>query len=183
MEIERFWDFSVRTYRTDGVPAACLSLQNDYGADVNMLLYCAWIGAAVGPFEHELFSRANDYSLRWAKNIVIPLREARTWMKHTGCGAQPTPTAECMQLREDVKSVEFAAEKMQQEVLGSMVQVDQARSDNPERIVADVAANLLRYLESIQVQPEVDVRNKLTVIVRAAFPAIDGQTVSLAFQD
>jgi len=51
MEVERFWDFSVRTYRTEGVPAAGLSLQNDYGADVNMLLYCAWIGATVGPFD------------------------------------------------------------------------------------------------------------------------------------
>jgi len=182
MEVERFWDFSVRTYRTEGVPAAGLSLQNDYGADVNMLLYCAWIGATVGPFDSELFSRANEYSLRWAKNVVIPLREARTWMKHTGCSAESTPTAECMQLREDVKSAEFAAEKMQQEVLDSMVQVDQARSDNPERIVADVAANLMNYLESIHIQPESDVRNKLAVIVQAAFPAIDGQTVSQAFQ-
>jgi len=103
-------------------------------------------------------------------------------MKHTGCSAESTPTAECMQLREDVKSAEFAAEKMQQEVLDSMVQVDQARSDNPERIVADVAANLMNYLESIHIQPESDVRNKLAVIVQAAFPAIDGQTVSQAFQ-
>ena len=37
-DFEGFWDFSVRTYRTPGVPDACLSLQNDYAADVNMLL-------------------------------------------------------------------------------------------------------------------------------------------------
>ncbi|SVE59980.1 uncharacterized protein METZ01_LOCUS512834, partial [marine metagenome] len=31
-----FWDFSNHVYQTDGVQAACLELQNEYGLDVNM---------------------------------------------------------------------------------------------------------------------------------------------------
>jgi uncharacterized protein (TIGR02444 family) len=180
--VESFWDFSVRTYRTSGVSEACLSLQNDQGADVNMLLYCCWVGAAVGSFDDELFSRASKYSARWAANVVIPLREARSWMKHTGCTAEPTPTEDCMQLREQVKSVEFAAEKMQEEVLESMVSVDRTRDERPKQIVEDVAANLMLYLEGLDIQPAIEVRNKLSVIVCAAFPDFDKKTIAKAIE-
>ncbi len=180
--MESFWDFSVRTYRTSGVSEACLSLQNDQGADVNMLLYCCWVGAAVGPFDDELFSRASEYSARWVENVVIPLREARTWMKHTGCTAEPTPTEDCMQLREQVKSVEFAAEKMQQQVLESMVSVDRTRDERPKQIVEDVAANLMLYLEGRDIHPAIEVRKKLSVIVCAAFPDFDKKTIAKAIE-
>ncbi len=179
---EAFWDFSVRTYRTLGVRDACLSLQNDYGADVNMVLYCCWIGAAIGAFDDELFNRASEFSARWAENVVIPIREARTWMKHTGCNSDPVPTASCMELREEIKTVEFAAEKMQQEALEAMVSVDWTRDESPKQIVENVAANLMLYLERLDIQLAYDVRKKLSVIVRAAFPDFDKKTISKAFE-
>ena len=168
--MEGFWDFSVRTYRTPGVPEACLSLQNDHGADVNMLLYCCWAGAAVGPLEGELFNRASEFSAHWAENVVIPLRDARTWMKRTGCDSDPVPTASCMALREEIKNVEFAAEKMQQQVLESMAFSDWRGSDTPERILRDVVANLLLYAEYAGLDNKDDVRRKFPVIIDAAFP-------------
>ncbi len=180
--MESFWDFSVRTYRTSGVSEACLSLQNDQGADVNMLLYCCWVGAAVGAFDDDLFSRASEYSARWAENVVIPLREARTWMKHTGCAAEPTPTEDCMQLREEVKSVEFAAEKMQQKVLESLLSIENSRTAAPDQLIGDVAANLKRYLDSMEIQRSADVRRSIAQIVRAAFPGADELTISKALE-
>ena len=157
-------------------------MQNDHGADVNMLLYCCWVGAAVGTFDDALFNRASEYSARWAENVVTPLREARTWMKHTGCNSDPVPTASCMALREEIKSVEFAAEKMQQEALDSMVLVERTRDERPEQIVEDVAANLMRYFECLDIQLANDVRKKLSVIVRAAFPDFDKKTISKVFE-
>ena len=180
--MESFWDFSVRTYRTSGVSEACLALQNDQGADVNMLLFCCWVGAAVGPFDDELFSRASEYSARWAENVVIPLREARSWMKHTGCTAEPTPTEDCMQLREQVKSVEFAAEKMQQQVLESLLSVEKSHAAATDPLIDDVAANLKRYLESMDIQRSADVCRKVAEIVRAAFPGADALAISKALE-
>ena len=170
LEIEGFWDFSVRTYRMDGVPDACLSLQNDYGADVNMLLYCCWIGAYIGQFDGELFARASAFSTQWADHVVVPLRSARTWMKHTGCDTDPVPTDACMQLREEIKSVEFAAEKMQQQVLESLVSIDQSRNDAPDHILKDIVANLILYSEHTGFEVCEDVRRKFSDIIRAAFP-------------
>ncbi len=171
--MESFWDFSIRTYRTPGVPDACLSLQNDNGADVNMVLYCCWIGAVIGAFDDRLFNRASDYSAHWAKNVVIPLREARTWMKLTGCDADLVPTDSCMELRENVKTVEFAAEKMQQEVLESMASVENPGSDTPDHMMKDVVANLHLYAEYIGLNIQNDVKQKFLLIIEAAYPTWD----------
>lgn len=172
MAVERFWDFSVRTYRTKGVPEACLSLQDEHGADVNMLLFCAWIALAAGRFDDGLFRRAGEFSAAWAEHVVKPLRGARTWMKQTGCGSDPVPAAPCMELREDIKSVEFAAEKMQQEVLESLLVTGPNPESAPGRIIESAIANLQRYLVQQAIPVNNDVCDKLCVILRAAFPAM-----------
>ena len=40
----RFWDFSLEIYAKPGVAQACLALQDECGADVNLLLFCCWAG-------------------------------------------------------------------------------------------------------------------------------------------
>lgn len=181
--IERFWDFSVRTYRTDGVPDACLSLQNDYGADVNMLLYCCWIGGVLGKFDADLFAEASEFSSHWADKVVIPLRSARTWMKHSGCGKKIVPTDDCMRLREEIKTVEFTTEKLQQQVLESLVSVDQPRRDAPEHIPSDVIANLVLYAGYAGFEVSDDVRRKFGIVVAAAFTDCDAQVIEHALAD
>jgi uncharacterized protein (TIGR02444 family) len=170
-KIESFWDFSVRTYRTTGVPDACLSPQNDYGADVNMLLYCCWIGPHAGQFDAQLFAQATRFSTQWADNVVKPLRCARTWMKHTGCLTDPVATEACMDLRDKIKSVEFAAEKLQQETLESLVSINPAHNSDANQVLTDVMANLNRYAEFADINDCADVRRKLGIIIDAAFPS------------
>jgi uncharacterized protein (TIGR02444 family) len=167
---EGFWDFSVRTYRTEGVPEACLSLQNDYGADVNMLLYCGWVGGFYGRFDDALFSKASSFADKWADEVVRPLRSARTWMKQSGCFEEPMSTEECMGFREEIKSVEFAAEKMQQQVLETIISGRQFRADATAAALDDVLANLQRYADHTGIVIGDDVREKFSVIIRAAFP-------------
>lgn len=180
--LESFWDFSVRTYRTAGVPEACLSLQNDNGADVNMLLFCCWIGAYLGQFDEALFAQASEFSTKWARGVVVPLRSARTWMKHTGCIADSMPTEACMELREEIKTVEFSAEKMQQQVLESLVSLDAPRSDAAVQVLEDVVANLLRYSKYTGFDISDDVRHKFGVIIPAAFPAWDEEIIMRALE-
>jgi len=180
--VERFWDFSVRTYRSDGVPEACLSAQNDYGADVNMLLYCCWVGVHAGRFDPALFDRATRFSECWSDGVVGPLRSARTWMKHAGCNAENMPTAACMSLREDIKHVEFAAEKMQEEVLESFAEVSRTGKAPDARVLAAVVANLMQYSVHAGLAVDADLRQKYAAIVCAAVPALERQTVARALR-
>ena len=122
--VERFWDFSVRTYGVSGVSQACLALQDERGVDVNMLLYCIWIGATRGVFNEQLYRAAMDYSHDWAAHVVRPLRAARTWMKSEGCRREGAPAESCMSVRKRIKAVELEAEKLQQDALESFAMVD-----------------------------------------------------------
>ncbi len=103
-------------------------------------------------------------------------------MKHTGCDTETVPTDACMQLREEIKSVEFAAEKMQQQVLESLVSIDQSRIDTPEQILKDVVANLMLYSEHMGIEVCEDVRRKFSDIVWAAFPDWRNQMILRALE-
>jgi uncharacterized protein (TIGR02444 family) len=41
-----FWRFSLSVYAAPGVADECLALQDTRGVDVNLLLFCAWLGGA-----------------------------------------------------------------------------------------------------------------------------------------
>jgi uncharacterized protein (TIGR02444 family) len=40
-----FWRFSLSFYRTQDVPAACISLQDRHGLDVNIMLFALWLAS------------------------------------------------------------------------------------------------------------------------------------------
>lgn len=179
--VESFWDFSVRTYRTSGVPDACLSLQDEFDIDVNMFLYCCWLAVRRGEFDTELWSDTIEFSSAWAGKLVKPLRLARTWMKHEGCANGAGPTDACMQLREKVKSVEFDAERVQQEVLESLTNAPEHEMSGRGSLLITVAKNVTRYCDHLGLKIDSEVAEKITVIVAAAFPDLDRQQVLSAF--
>lgn len=178
MTIEPFWDFSVRTYRVDNVAQACLSLQDDCGVDVNMLLFCCWFGRRAGRFDDTLFGAACGFSENWRENVVVKLREARRWMKHTGCQTLPMTADPCGKLREQIKQVELAAEKLQEEALESLLANRPPGNSLGKDIVADTASNLSRYFDHIGQALSDEVRRKLTIIICAAFPGASRETVA-----
>ena len=162
-----FWDFSVRTYYGEGVQEAFLALQNQWGADTNMLLFCIWLGRTHGQFSDRLFAAACDFSTNWAQHVVVPLRDVRTWMKGTGCHDGKVPVQDCMDLREKVKGVELGAEKLQEEVLESLCadhpQVQQSAAEQ----LAAASSNVRRYLASLGIEAEGRVAEQVGLIMAA----------------
>ena len=111
-----FWRFSLRIYGTPGVPAACLTLQDGSGVDVNVLLFglfAASQGRKLGPADVSAIATAIE---PWKLHAVVPLRGVRRFLKETPAGfeAQDIPA-----LRQRVKMMELEAERLQQEVLYS----------------------------------------------------------------
>ncbi|MCG8414358.1 MAG: TIGR02444 family protein, partial [Pseudomonadales bacterium] len=109
-----FWNFSLQLYEQPGVPDACLQLQNDYGLDVNLVLFCLWYGKERGVAPQSLIQQAIAYSLEWKRGIVQPLRDLRTSMKGNKQLSSEFKNGEFEELRSQVKSLELQAEKMQQ---------------------------------------------------------------------
>ena len=72
-----FWDFSIALYRSQGIKAACLALQDESGLDVNMLLYCCWAGQGGHRFSHEEMRRLHALSSSWQGNVMRAMRQLR----------------------------------------------------------------------------------------------------------
>ena len=73
-----FWRFSLAVYAMPGVAAECLALQETHGVDVNMLLFCAWLGSA----QRIVLTQANlatvESAVRsWRDEVILPVRSVR----------------------------------------------------------------------------------------------------------
>ena len=115
---EGFWDFSSRVYRKPDVSQCCLSLQELYGLDVNLLLFACWHASSRGLCEPALVKNALAFSSNWANHVVKPLRGARRWMKTQ---TENTLVEDFHSLREQIKSLELQCEKFQENTLESLV--------------------------------------------------------------
>ena len=166
MQHEGFWDFSLRTYRSERVPEACLALQDEKGADVNLVLWCCWAGGHAAPLDDEVFRQALEFSVEWSHGVVKPLRSVRRWMKATGCSSGLVDREACRALRTGIKGVELRAEQLQQRALAALPLAGGSEDGRP----GSIASNLIRYFEAIGAGIDADVRAHLCTIVSAAFP-------------
>lgn len=98
-----FWDFSVAFYARPGVMPTCLALQDAHGVDVNLALFCCWLGEAL---DAGALAEAETLVCDWRREVVQPLRAVRRWLK----GRDDA-------LRADVAAQELAAEQRQQAML------------------------------------------------------------------
>lgn len=175
---EGLWAFSLRTYGGSGVPAACLSLQDEHEVDVNVLLYVCWVGRVEGRLDEAALRRALDGSAEWAGSVVRPLRGARRWMKEAGCAAPAMDTQSCLALRERIKRVELEAEKLQQHMLESL-----ARTATGPAGPAPAADNIRDYFRTIGVPWDPATTGRVAVILRSAFPGAAPADLGLVAPD
>ena len=136
MPDEDFWRFSIRVYRLDRVADSCLALQDRFGVDVNMMLFCCWAGMTIGRLPESTLRAAVAFSTGWSANVVRPLRGVRRWMK-SEMGESP--------LRDAIKRDELQAERIQQETLETRV------ADLPRNAPGPTAvrANLDAWLDAV----------------------------------
>ena len=168
---ENRWEFAVRTYRMPGASSACLTLQNLYGADINMLLYCCWISSRLGAFPPKLFEQATEFSSEWTSKAVIPLRSVRTWMKDSDCATESIPTEVRKRVRHTIKTAELESEKLQLRVLESMVTSKKIPDHRQDQLVGDAITNLKLYIDHRGIKFNKEVKDLCQVVIAAAFPS------------
>ncbi len=179
-ESSGFWDFSVRVYGQPGVADACLALQNQHGLDVNLLLYCCWIGASRGAIRDSDLKSAFEFSATWSANVVRPLREVRSWMKTAGHPSDWIPRADSMEVRADVKATELAAERLQQIGLESLSEPAPEQPLPADQQLEATVSNLTGYLALMNLDRGQASSDDLATVVTAAIPASGYNTVVLA---
>jgi uncharacterized protein (TIGR02444 family) len=102
-----FWNFSLAVYARDGVPAECLYLQDTHRIDVNLLLFCAWLGARGTVLSSSDIAAAAKAVSPWQANIIGKIREVRRALKQLDAET----------LRGKIKAAELDAERIEQTML------------------------------------------------------------------
>ena len=136
-----FWSFSVSLYAAPSVADECLALQDAFGLDVNMLLFCAWAGSAHGIVLRDPDFRALDDIIRdWQETVVKPLRTVRRGLKPLA--GNDTEVAD---LRAEVMRSELKAERIEQGLLHAMVHRLPGKQAEPAEAVRKNIAGLIAW--------------------------------------
>jgi uncharacterized protein (TIGR02444 family) len=107
--------FALAVHDTEGVPAACVLLQDRFELDVNVLLLGAYIGVQGKTMAAEDVAAARAVVDAWHNEVVRPLRAVRRRLKS---GPAPAPDARTTSLRRQVAGSELDAELVELDELG-----------------------------------------------------------------
>ncbi len=135
------WRFSLAFYRRPGVADACLRLQDEAGIDVNVMLYLLFLAAYGIRLSADEMDRIEAVAKDWREAVVVPLREIRRKLKAPLGAFALAVTAD---LRNDVKRIELAAERIEQQALEPLIALEPAPPEPIDRR-AIAHANLLLY--------------------------------------
>ena len=110
-----FWTFSLAVYGNAGVQRECLDLQDRHGINVNLLLFCVFVGAVHGAVLSQAdVEQANGVVHVWHEEIVSSLRAARRALNSF---SNDTPSVGVGSLYSSVKARELEAEELEQRML------------------------------------------------------------------
>lgn len=107
------WEWALEAYARPGVPEACLRLQDEYGQNTSLLLWAVHSEVK----DPELLKKAAAAARAWDATALKPLRDVRRALKPP---LPPVDDAARLALREDVKGLELAAERLLLETLDGM---------------------------------------------------------------
>ena len=136
---EALWGFSLGFYARPGVSEALIALQDRARCDVNLMLFALWLGVSGrSRLTNEELEIADRIARPMRRDIVEPLRALRRRLKSD-------PDADIQRLREGIKALELAAEKVIQDRLGRTARPAFGDTDPAARAAA-ACANLALYL-------------------------------------
>lgn len=75
------WDWSLRAWKSPGVEAACLDLQDAQGQNIPLLLWAAWSAVSGRPLGEDEVDAACDTARVWQETVAAPLRSIRRALK------------------------------------------------------------------------------------------------------
>lgn len=163
-----FWRFSLHAWRAPGVQEACLALQDRCGADVNLLLFCAWAGRAGRVLDASSLRSAVDRVGDWQSAVVAPLRLARRGLKHHA--ADPVVAGLAAPLRQRLLALELELERVEQSLLAQL-ESQWAPPSHPVAPSHAITANMATYLASLGRAAGADELALLECIAQACRPA------------
>jgi uncharacterized protein (TIGR02444 family) len=124
------WRFSLAFYAAPSVARALITLQDRHGLDVNLMLFVLWLGVSGrGRLSGDELRAAERAGGQIRADVVEPLRALRRSLAQN-------PDADVQRLRDGVKALELAAEKLVQSRLSRLAGPCDASRSRHARLAA-----------------------------------------------
>ena len=136
-----FWRFSLHFYRHRNVADACITLQEQAGVDVNLLLFLLWHATQKRALSTAEISELEGRIAPWRNMTVVPLRSLRRALKSPPA-LVGSATAELF--RNKIKAAELEAERLQQEAMHELA-VPSLLGNDAVSLEAAARANIAAY--------------------------------------
>lgn len=145
-----FWDFSLAVYKQPEVSNVCLTLQDDYGANINMMLFSLWLGqSGRGVAAISDWQTMTQRTRHWRERVIRPLRSVRRFLRDEHLAP--------LSMKDNILKCEFDAEHIEQLILEKEWGSNRASPDKDILLrVQDIADNLYNYFAADDI--EVDTR-------------------------
>lgn len=169
------WSFSDQTYRLPEVKDTCLDLQNNFDADINIILYCLWVADKGITLSLQDVALLIQTTLPWQKTILKPLRDARQMIKQHII-AMPADLLD--QTVANLSEMELNAEHMSQLALEKIIDLSTAATSTSAVECATLNTSL--YFQQLESVASIDdVADLLNRLLNAVYQNVDAVEVSL----
>ncbi len=166
LEGNNFQVYSIALYGRENVEESCLRLQDEYGLDVNVVLFCYWFGAHHGVVGKGLWKRIDEISRTCQSLAIQPLRGFRRDLRSSSQFADSLSNEQRENAYKRLKTTEIRAELVQQRFM------QEACADFETGAIAEPAEAARRNAEALLqrrgITPNKEIRELLAVISLAA---------------
>jgi len=162
-----FWDFSLKIYSAEGVAGECLTLQDKYGADVNVLLFCAFLGARGIELKKNDVEAIIAFSRPWHVTIVKSLRNARRGSKTFADDPEFKERKSAAVFRAKVKALELSAERIEHGLLESWAD-ERGLLPVRNKRTSTIPNNISLYVKHLGASTKKDAMRRLIASARLA---------------
>lgn len=142
-----FWLWSLKCYAVEGAAPLLLRLQDSFGFNINLLLWCAWCARSFQELPEETMRSAMALTALWSGEVSARLRAARRALKSPPAAADAGAASA---LRSDVQAAELAAEKIEQDMLERLAADTLLRLDDAAGAEIRMRRNFAAYTRAMR---------------------------------
>ena len=150
-----FWKFSLEFYDRPKVASRLISLQDDLGVNVNLVLCCFWSAdRGFSVLTRQVISDLNAIVEDWNLLVVKPLRSVRLEIKHLESDKYKKIREK---IRSKTKDLELSTEQFEQMIIYDYLNTNTGSSTLSEQDKMEIAkSNLFSYLGFLKLDTRVD---------------------------
>jgi len=140
------WNYSTQTWTLPEVELTCLEMQNDYDININILLYCCWVGDKSLLLNDDDMQTLLDTVQPW-QIIIKPLRDSRKMMQQQLI-AMPANMVD--QTVANISEMELNAEHMTQLAMEKVLKQESISSASDQSNIECSLNNIKVYINSLE---------------------------------